>query len=134
MFGIAEILSNVEAAGGQEYSEQTSMVFSRGENGSSAVGLFSGVVWLDFFSGFCLAQGCDDNFFLVLVRKRISKHPEQFGTGMIEGVASPETANNASTAGSMIPLLALGFRRALPRQCFWEHSSSKESSLAFVHL
>lgn len=40
--------------------------------------------------------------------KNVSKHPEQFGHGAIEGVAGPETANNASTAGAMVPLLTLG--------------------------
>lgn len=39
---------------------------------------------------------------------KISKTPEKFGTGIIEGVAAAETANNAATGGSMIPLLALG--------------------------
>ncbi|MBW1695410.1 MAG: tripartite tricarboxylate transporter permease [Deltaproteobacteria bacterium] len=40
--------------------------------------------------------------------KRFSKHPEKFGTGILEGVAAPETANNAATGGAMIPTLALG--------------------------
>jgi putative tricarboxylic transport membrane protein len=40
--------------------------------------------------------------------KKISKHPEKFGTGIIEGVAAPEAANNAATGGAMIPLLVLG--------------------------
>jgi putative tricarboxylic transport membrane protein len=40
--------------------------------------------------------------------KNVSKHPEQFGHGAIEGVAGPETANNAATAGAMVPLLTLG--------------------------
>lgn len=40
--------------------------------------------------------------------KRFSKNPEKFGTGTIEGVAAPETANNAVTGGSLIPLLTLG--------------------------
>ena len=42
------------------------------------------------------------------LEKRISKHPERFGTGTIEGVAAPEAANNAAGVGSMIPLLSLG--------------------------
>jgi putative tricarboxylic transport membrane protein len=42
------------------------------------------------------------------VEKRVSKHPERFGTGAIEGVAGPETANNAATAGGFVPLLTLG--------------------------
>ncbi len=40
--------------------------------------------------------------------KRLSKHPEQFGQGAIEGVAGPEAANNSDTAGAMVPLLTLG--------------------------
>jgi putative tricarboxylic transport membrane protein len=40
--------------------------------------------------------------------KRRSKNPEKFGTGVIEGVAAPEAANNASIGGAMIPMLSLG--------------------------
>ena len=40
--------------------------------------------------------------------KRFSKHPEKFGTGILEGVAAPECANNAATGGAMIPTMALG--------------------------
>jgi len=39
---------------------------------------------------------------------RWSKHPERFGTGVAEGIAAPETANNAATGGAMVPLLTLG--------------------------
>ena len=42
------------------------------------------------------------------IEKRLSKHPEEFGHGAIEGVAGPEAANNASTAGVLVPMLALG--------------------------
>ena len=42
------------------------------------------------------------------VEKRISKHPEEFGRGAIEGVAGPESANNAATEGAMVPMLSLG--------------------------
>jgi putative tricarboxylic transport membrane protein len=48
------------------------------------------------------------SFVSYAVEKRISKHPENFGTGMIEGVAGPEAANNAATGGAFIPLLSLG--------------------------
>lgn len=40
--------------------------------------------------------------------KKLTKHPEEFGRGAIEGVAGPEAANNASAAGTLVPLLALG--------------------------
>ena len=42
------------------------------------------------------------------VEKRLAKHPEQFGKGAIQGVAGPETANNAATGGGFVPLLTLG--------------------------
>jgi putative tricarboxylic transport membrane protein len=42
------------------------------------------------------------------VEKKVAKHPEKFGKGAIEGVASPESANNAAAGGSLIPLLSLG--------------------------
>ena len=42
------------------------------------------------------------------VEKRVSKHPEEFGRGAIEGVAGPESANNAAAQTSFIPLLTLG--------------------------
>ncbi len=42
------------------------------------------------------------------LEKRLSKHPEEFGKGAIEGVAGPEAANNAAVAGVLVPLLALG--------------------------
>ncbi len=42
------------------------------------------------------------------LEKRVSKRPEEFGHGAIEGVAGPETANNAATAGGFVPLLTLG--------------------------
>jgi putative tricarboxylic transport membrane protein len=42
------------------------------------------------------------------LEKKLSKHPEEFGHGAIEGVAGPEAANNASAAGTLVPLLTLG--------------------------
>jgi putative tricarboxylic transport membrane protein len=42
------------------------------------------------------------------VEQKLSKHPEEFGKGAIEGVAGPEAANNANAAGALVPLLALG--------------------------
>jgi putative tricarboxylic transport membrane protein len=42
------------------------------------------------------------------LERRVSKHPEEFGKGAIEGVAGPESANNAAAGGAMIPLLSLG--------------------------
>ena len=48
------------------------------------------------------------SFMSYALEKRISQAPERFGKGAIEGVAGPESANNAAVAGSIIPLLSLG--------------------------
>ena len=48
------------------------------------------------------------SFMAYAAEKKISKHPEKFGTGVIEGVAAPEAANNAAATGAMVPMFALG--------------------------
>jgi TctA family transporter len=48
------------------------------------------------------------SFAAYLIEKRLSRHPEEFGNGAVEGVAAPESANNASAQTSFIPLLTLG--------------------------
>ncbi len=48
------------------------------------------------------------------LEKRVSRRPEEFGHGAIEGVAGPESANNAAAGGAMVPLLALGVPFAPP--------------------
>jgi putative tricarboxylic transport membrane protein len=47
-------------------------------------------------------------FLSYITEKKLAKHPEEFGKGAIEGVAGPEAANNASAAGTMVPMLSLG--------------------------
>ncbi|MBM7245633.1 tripartite tricarboxylate transporter permease [Rhodococcus fascians] len=47
-------------------------------------------------------------FLSYITEKKLSKHPEEFGKGAIEGVAGPEAANNASAAGTLVPMLSLG--------------------------
>ncbi len=47
-------------------------------------------------------------FLSYALEKKVSKHPEEFGHGAIEGVAGPESANNAAATGAMVPMLTLG--------------------------
>ncbi|MDO9209314.1 MAG: tripartite tricarboxylate transporter permease, partial [Deltaproteobacteria bacterium] len=54
------------------------------------------------------------SFVSYAVERKFSRHPEEFGHGAIEGVAGPESANNAATAGGLVPLLALGLPFAPP--------------------
>lgn len=52
--------------------------------------------------------GGTSNVLAYLAAKNTSKNPEKFGTGILDGVVAPETANNASIGGALIPLLTLG--------------------------
>ena len=64
---------------------------------------------LGFPFGAIPAGGAEIPTFLsYTLEKKLSKHPEEFGQGAIEGVAGPEAANNASAAGVLVPLLTLG--------------------------
>jgi len=49
-------------------------------------------------------------FLSYIAEKRLSRNPEEFGHGAIEGVAGPEAANNAAAAGVLVPLLTLECR------------------------
>jgi putative tricarboxylic transport membrane protein len=64
---------------------------------------------LGFFIGIIPGgTGVISSFVSYAVEKKFSKNPEKFGEGAIEGVAGPESANNAATMGAMVPLLTLG--------------------------
>ena len=64
---------------------------------------------IGFFVGMIPAGGITTaSFIAYLAEKRYSKHPERFGHGAIEGVAAPESANNAASISGFAPLLALG--------------------------
>ena len=64
---------------------------------------------IGFFVGVLPGAGATIASFLAYAtEKRLSKHPERFGTGVIEGVAAPESANNAASTGALVPLMALG--------------------------
>lgn len=72
-----------------------------------------GPIWRGGIIGFVIgvlpgAGGTIASIMSYTTEKRISKHPEEFGHGAIEGVAGPESANNSDTAGALVPLLTLG--------------------------
>jgi putative tricarboxylic transport membrane protein len=64
---------------------------------------------LGFFIGVLPGAGPTIASFLsYTLEKKVSRHPEEFGHGAIEGVAGPESANNAASAGALVPMLTLG--------------------------
>lgn len=110
MFGIAEVLANIETMGKRETvkTDLKSLLPTWKEWVACRWSVVRGTL-VGFFLGILPGAGVVmTSFFAYWLEKKVSKHPEKFGTGVIEGVAAPETANNAATAGGMIPLIALG--------------------------
>ena len=110
MFGIAEVLENIETMTKREAvkTDFRSLLPTLKEWIACRWAIVRGTL-VGFFLGILPGAGVVmTSFFAYWLEKKISKHPEEFGTGVIEGVAAPETANNAATAGGMIPLIALG--------------------------
>jgi putative tricarboxylic transport membrane protein len=111
LFGIAEILSVAEQAGGlpQIMKVRLRDLFPNREEIRRSIGPILRGTGLGFFIGLIPGPAAlISTFASYNLERKVSKHPEQFGTGAIEGVAGPETANNAASTSAMVPLLALG--------------------------
>ena len=110
LFGVSEILSNVE-----ELTKNSVIATrirglwpTRADWRASFNPILRGSA-LGFFLGLVPGGGpVTASFMSYALEKRLSSEPERFGKGAIEGVAGPESANNAAVAGSMIPVLSLG--------------------------
>ncbi|HEU5195468.1 MAG TPA: tripartite tricarboxylate transporter permease [Methylomirabilota bacterium] len=110
LFGISEVLLNVEAGITREVFQTRigHLLPTREDWRASAAPIARGSV-LGFVLGILPGVGAIiPTFVSYALEKRLSRTPERFGGGAIEGVAGPESANNAATGGSMIPLLTLG--------------------------
>jgi putative tricarboxylic transport membrane protein len=110
MFGISEVLLNVEQTLERSVFETKikNLLPNLKDWADSIWPILRGTV-IGFFLGVLPGGGAlISSFVSYAVEKKISKHPEKFGTGMIQGVAGPESANNAATGGAFIPLLTLG--------------------------
>ncbi len=110
LFGIAEVLLNIEKELKQEvFQTQIKGLFPNRQDWRDSAGAITRGSLLGFFLGILPGMGTIiPSFISYALERRVSKHPEKFGKGAIEGVAGPESANNSATGGSMIPLLTLG--------------------------
>jgi putative tricarboxylic transport membrane protein len=110
LFGVAEIL----ATAGQETPPQVmkpkmrELLPTKQEWRDSAMPIGRGTV-LGFLIGIVPGSAhIISSFVSYAVERKLSKHPEEFGSGAVAGVAGPESANNSATAGAFVPMLALG--------------------------
>ncbi|MSO77206.1 MAG: tripartite tricarboxylate transporter permease [Alphaproteobacteria bacterium] len=109
LFGISELMLAADSRLLKPISTRiSSLIPSRREMRDCAGSIGRGTV-IGFVLGLIPGVGAVIPTFLAYVlEKKISKTPERFGKGAIEGVAAPETANNAYANAAMVPLLALG--------------------------
>jgi putative tricarboxylic transport membrane protein len=112
LFAVAEVLVNIEEPLQEIFTDVKLNFRSLFPNLQDFKDSF-GALWrgpiIGFFVGVLPGAGATiASFISYAVEKKVSKHPEKFGTGVIEGVAAPEGANNAASGGAMVPLLTLG--------------------------
>jgi putative tricarboxylic transport membrane protein len=111
LFGISEVLINLESKEGRGgiFKEKVSgLLPTRQDWKDSSMPIVRGSI-IGFFLGILPGGGAlIASFVSYATEKKVSKHPEKFGKGAIEGVAGPESANNSACGGAFIPLLTLG--------------------------
>jgi putative tricarboxylic transport membrane protein len=110
LFGISEMLLNIETKIDRDvFKTRVKGLLPTFEDWMQAKWAIVRGTILGFFLGILPGGGAVlSSFVSYAVEKRCSKYPERFGTGVIEGVAAPEAANNSAAQGSFIPLLTLG--------------------------
>lgn len=109
LFAVAEVLRNVEEKTPAVYSAALKGLMPKIKELWECAGTILRATGVGFFLG--ILPGCTPgaiSFISYDLERRISKNKEQFGRGAIQGVAAPEGANNATTSGGFVPLLALG--------------------------
>ncbi len=110
LFGVSEIMSNVGVLMDRSvFQTKIKGLLPTWEDVKvSALPITRGSL-LGFFMGILPGIGPVIPTFLSYgLEKKFSKHPEKFGTGIIEGVASPEACNNATSVSNFVPMLSLG--------------------------
>lgn len=112
IFAMGEVLVNLETRGGAELFKVPSglknLLPNLKELKACRFAFLNGSV-VGFFIGVLPGAGSTISSFISYgLEKAFSRHPERFGSGVIEGVAAPEGANNSDTGGSLVPLLTLG--------------------------
>ena len=110
LFGISEILLSAGKSTKVDVRAPRlrELLPSRQEWRESAAPVGRGTV-LGFLIGIIPGPGhIISSFVSYSIERRLSKHPESFGQGAVEGVAGPESANNSATSGALVPMLALG--------------------------
>ena len=113
IYGIGEILWTIETSqGGVMMSKATVSVKRVVNNLKELLRLWKTMLMgsiLGYFVGILPAAGATPGSLMAYgVAKQISKDPDSFGKGNVEGVVAPECANNAASTGSMLPMLTLG--------------------------
>ncbi|HEY7867793.1 MAG TPA: tripartite tricarboxylate transporter permease, partial [Methylomirabilota bacterium] len=110
LFGISEILLSAgRAVRGEIHRPRLRELLPSRQEWREARGPIARGTVLGFLIGILPGPGhVISSFVSYAVERRLSRHPERFGQGAVEGVAGPESANNAATSGAFVPMLALG--------------------------
>lgn len=110
LFALTEIVTNLEVEEKREvFTSKVKNLWPTKDDLKRSFGpIVRGTAVGSFFGILPGAGQTISSFAAYAIEKKVSKHPKKFGTGLIEGVASPESANNAASQGAFIPTLTLG--------------------------
>ncbi|MDF3010947.1 MAG: protein of unknown function transrane, partial [Burkholderiales bacterium] len=111
LFGLGEVLAGAEQKGGNQVMTKVKLrdVLPRWADIVRVRWSIARGTVMGFLVGILPGAGPTvASFMAYTVEKKVSKTPERFGKGAIEGVAAPESANNAGATAAMVPMLTLG--------------------------
>jgi putative tricarboxylic transport membrane protein len=108
LFGVGEVIASSVLSASRPVADVKNVLPTRDDLKTCRLPILRGSA-VGFVIGVLPATGATIASFLAyILEKKVAKDPSRFGKGAIEGVAAPESANNAAAAGAMVPMLSLG--------------------------
>jgi len=111
LFGVAEIIASIRQSADRHFSGRVTLralLPTGGDLRQSGLPMLRGSLIGTFFGALPGAGQSIASFVSYAAEKQLSRHPQRFGAGAIEGITAPESSNNAAVQAAFIPTLTLG--------------------------
>jgi TctA family transporter len=109
MFGLAEVIASLEESGGGRTTAPITRLWPTRQDFKEAWPAATRGTFLGILLGILPGSGATlASFASYALEKKVSREPKKFGTGIVQGLAGPESANNAAAQACFIPMLSLG--------------------------
>ncbi|QUS37317.1 tripartite tricarboxylate transporter permease [Falsirhodobacter algicola] len=111
LFGVAEVIANIQSAdrhGPPDRVTLRQLIPTRDDLRRILAPILRGTALGGFFGALPGTGSTISSFLAYATERRVSRHPERFGKGAVEGIAGPEAANNSASITAFVPTLTLG--------------------------